>query len=101
MSMSYDAFLRYRGGSIQNATRDDAYQYILEHGKYGCVWYYLWCEPSRDAFWKAVYWMEQLEFDDLTLHARCSTLRRARREWRRFQMHVEPVLPSVPPLPSL
>jgi len=37
MSMSYDAFLRYRGGSIQNATRDDAYQYILEHGKYVCV----------------------------------------------------------------
>lgn len=99
--MSYDAFLRHRGGSVLNATREDAYRYILEHGEHGSVWYYLWCEPSRDAFWKAVYWTEQLEFDDLTLHARCSTLRKARREWRRFQAHVVPVLPSVPPLPSL
>ena len=103
--MSFDDFLRYKGGSISEATRQEACHYVFKHGQHYCLEDYIWFWRSndRDAFWKALYWSERAKNEELTLHDKCSAIRQARAEWKRFQSLVRPVAhlePCVPPLPE-
>tara|TARA_B110001452_G_scaffold227057_1_gene201780 strand:- start:388 stop:693 length:306 start_codon:yes stop_codon:yes gene_type:complete len=101
--MSYDDFLRFKGDDIVKASREEACQYLYTYGRYTCWTDWFWKEPDRDAYWKAMYWTERGADDSRTLHERCSAIRQAKKEWKRFQNFVSPVAslePTVPPLPD-
>lgn len=101
--MSFDDFLKYKGNDILNASRDEAYFYLSKHGQYTCWADWIWKTPDRDAFWKSMYWSQRAEDTELSLHSKCSAIRQAKAEWKRFQKNVTPVKkiePTVPPLPK-
>jgi len=98
--MSFDDFILYKGLSIKQASRFEAYHYIIKYGERSTWKDYIWLSYARDAFWRAMYHTKMTEELELTLHARCSSVRAARAEWARFLKEVEPIVPMVPPLPD-
>ena len=103
MLMSFEKFLLYKGSSIRDATREEAFYYVKQHGQQTRIADWFWRSPERDAFWKAIYWSEQATDKENGLHSRCSAVRKARVQWSLFQNCVVPVqtkMPMVPPLPE-
>lgn len=98
--MSFDDFILYKGLSIKQSSRLEAYHYIIKYGERPTWKDYIWLSYARDAFWRAMYWTKRAEDLELTLHARCSSVRAAKAEWARFLKEVEPIAPMVPPLPD-
>ena len=76
--MSFDDFILYKGLSIKQASRLEAYHYIIKYGERSTWKDYIWLSYARDAFWRAMYWTKRAEDLELTLHTRCSSVRAAK-----------------------
>lgn len=99
--MSFDDFLMLKGNSVKSASIKEAVEHIYSFGQRTVMSDYLWKTEDRDAYWKAIYWYEKHEDNDLCLHSRLSAKRKAIKEWKRFQKMVIPIQRAEPLVPAL
>lgn len=96
--MSFNEFIRSKGGHIKTAKREEAVYYLERYGTtYSALDYILFWYPERQSFWEAISNTTISEDISLPLKTRCRAVRTARKHWCRFlKLVYEPSVPLLP-----